>query len=262
MHRGYTKAWRKEIDSMVWKMPPIYHRIFFYLRQKVNWATKLFPTRYSLGIWVSPGMILTSCNQIAEGISYRENNREIVPDRKTIMRALEWMQTENMLQLTCHTNGTMIYLNNWDTYNVDNAELVPPIPNQFPTTKEYKRNIRIKKEKKRMTHLPENFEISERVKAWATKKGFTHLEEHLESFKNRALARGYQYVDWDSAFMEAVRSDWAKINNGFGLKVTEVLRCVYRGREHEPCYKTCSGCSQFTVPVRKSKLEGLNAELL
>jgi hypothetical protein len=63
------------------------------------------------------------------------------------------------------------------------------------------------------TPLPENFSVSESVKAWAIKKGHDHLEDHLESFKRKCRAKGYEYVDWDSAFMEAVRENWAKIDN-------------------------------------------------
>lgn len=161
MHRGYTKAWRKEIDSMIWGMPPLYHRVFFYLRLKVNWKPKLFPTRYPLKIWVSPGMILTSCSQIAEGVSYKENNREITPDRKTIMRVLEWLRDENMIQLACHTNGTTIFLNNWSTYNVEDAELVPPIPCRLDTTKESKRKIK-KKTKNKDVLIKEDIFLKEK----------------------------------------------------------------------------------------------------
>jgi hypothetical protein len=210
MHRGYTKAWRKEIDSMIWKMPPIYHRVFFYLRMKVNWDFKLFPSRHRLGIWVSPGMILTSYSQIAEGISFMDNNMEVVPDRKSIMRVLHWMQDHEMLSLACHTEGTTIYLNNWDTYNSEDIGLATSKKQALDTTKEVKRIIRTK-EKKIQTPLPPDFSISDRVRLWADKKGLNHLEEHLESFIAKCNAKGYQYVDWDSAFMEAIRGNWAKI---------------------------------------------------
>ncbi len=61
------------------------------------------------------------------------------------------------------------------------------------------------------TSISADFQISERVKAWAAKKGFYSLEEHLESFKAKCSANGYAYVDHDSAFMEAIREDWAKL---------------------------------------------------
>jgi hypothetical protein len=61
------------------------------------------------------------------------------------------------------------------------------------------------------TALAEDFGISERVSAWALSKGHTRLPEHLEAFKSKCRAKGYAYVDWDDALMEAIRGDWAKL---------------------------------------------------
>jgi hypothetical protein len=61
------------------------------------------------------------------------------------------------------------------------------------------------------TPIPENFGVSDRVKAWADEKGYASLDAHLEAFKRKVEAKGYQYIDWDAAFMEAVREDWAKL---------------------------------------------------
>ena len=80
--------------------------------------------------------------------------------------------------------------------------------------------------RKPKTPLPENFEISPSVYQWAKNKGHTRLDEHLESFKAKCKANDYQYADWDSAFMEAVRSDWAKLKpaggngNGKGIRTS------------------------------------------
>lgn len=67
--------------------------------------------------------------------------------------------------------------------------------------------------KPRETSLPENFGISERVKAWAVEKGHTRLQEHLENFLSYARRKGATYTDWDEALMEAIRKDWAKLKN-------------------------------------------------
>jgi hypothetical protein len=64
------------------------------------------------------------------------------------------------------------------------------------------------------TALPENFGITERVRAWAAEKGHNRLEQHLESFRAKATAKGYTYADWDAAFMEAIRENWAKLPTG------------------------------------------------
>ncbi len=84
----------------------------------------------------------------------------------------------------------------------DKEEESPP----FPKPK--------KESKKHKTSLQEDFTISLAVREWAKKKGYDRLDEHLESFKSKCRANGYQYIDWDSAFMEAIRSDWAKLRSG------------------------------------------------
>ena len=63
------------------------------------------------------------------------------------------------------------------------------------------------------TSLPADFEVSDRVKAWAAKGGFTQLEQHMDAFKLKAAAKGYVNADWDAAFMGAVRDDWAGLRN-------------------------------------------------
>ncbi|GER16710.1 hypothetical protein [Variovorax boronicumulans] len=68
-----------------------------------------------------------------------------------------------------------------------------------------------KQKKPVKTPMPEGFALSERVKTWAQKGGYVRLDEHLEAFRRKVDANGYTYVDWDSAFMEAIREDWAKL---------------------------------------------------
>ena len=60
--------------------------------------------------------------------------------------------------------------------------------------------------------LPEGFGVSDRVRLWAEAKGYDRLQERLEHFASKARAKGYLYADWDEAFMEAVRKDWAELN--------------------------------------------------
>lgn len=68
------------------------------------------------------------------------------------------------------------------------------------------------KRRKTDTPIPDDFGISERVRKWADSKGHTRLEDHLESFIGKCSAKDYRYADWDSAFMNAIREDWAKLN--------------------------------------------------
>lgn len=66
---------------------------------------------------------------------------------------------------------------------------------------------------KRETYIPENFAISESVKAWAEEKGHSQLEKHLAHFIDSAKAKGYKYIDWDAAFRNAITGNWAKVDN-------------------------------------------------
>lgn len=72
--------------------------------------------------------------------------------------------------------------------------------------------VRTRKKPPPKTTIPDDFAVSERVATWAASKGHSRLDERLESFIGKAKARGYTYSDWDSAFMEAIREDWAGFN--------------------------------------------------
>jgi hypothetical protein len=68
-----------------------------------------------------------------------------------------------------------------------------------------------RKARSRKTAIPENFKPSDRMRKWAQEHGVTRLEEHCESFVVKCRAKDYRYAAWDSAFMAAVRDDWAKL---------------------------------------------------
>lgn len=59
--------------------------------------------------------------------------------------------------------------------------------------------------------IPLDFSISDEVRKWAESKGYDRLEEHLEAFKDLCAANGYQKLDWDATFKNAIRQDWGKI---------------------------------------------------
>jgi len=89
-----------------------------------------------------------------------------------------------------------------------------PLADSSPPEGKGREGKGVYREKKRKSPLPTDFTISDHVKKWAAEKGLNHLQDHLESFKRKCTAKGYEYIDWDSAFMEAIRENWAKIENG------------------------------------------------
>ena len=64
---------------------------------------------------------------------------------------------------------------------------------------------------KRETLIPENFAVSENVRAWADEKGYDQLDAHLANFIDSCKAKGYKYRDWDAAFRGAISKNWAKV---------------------------------------------------
>lgn len=87
------------------------------------------------------------------------------------------------------------------------------------TIKNHQLNTPEKKASKEKT-LPENFGVSDAVKKWASTKGFGQLDEHLEYFLGYAKASGRKYVDWDQAFMNAIRGNWAKVRASTAAPMT------------------------------------------
>jgi hypothetical protein len=59
--------------------------------------------------------------------------------------------------------------------------------------------------------LPEDFGISDDVRRWARERHIENLDLHLENFISAARRNAYTYADWDEAFKEAIRKDWAAI---------------------------------------------------
>ena len=70
------------------------------------------------------------------------------------------------------------------------------------------------------TLLPEGFEISQRVRDWASKNNHSNLDVHHENFVLASQSRGYMYVDWDAAFQNAIRNNWAKVTQAKSAEVT------------------------------------------
>lgn len=84
--------------------------------------------------------------------------------------------------------------------------LIPDVPQAKPATP-------ARKPKAVKTQMPDDFGVSQRVEAWAKERGFDRLDEHLDAFRRKASAKAYAYANWDDAFMEAIREDWAKLRN-------------------------------------------------
>lgn len=78
-------------------------------------------------------------------------------------------------------------------------------PSTTASTREEKRREDIKR------GLPEDFSISDGIKIWAQKNGYSQLDKHFDNFIDSCLAKGYKYKDWDAAFRNAIKNNWANV---------------------------------------------------
>ena len=86
------------------------------------------------------------------------------------------------------------------------------IPEQAAPQKTEVLEKTVPQKKTKLTPIPHDFGISDRVTQWASEKGYVQLETHLEYFIGYVQASGKKYANWDAALMQAIRGNWAKVN--------------------------------------------------
>lgn len=60
------------------------------------------------------------------------------------------------------------------------------------------------------TDFPADLAITPELQAWADKNGYVEpMAAHLDNFRDKSIAKGYQYADWTAALRNAIRDDWA-----------------------------------------------------
>lgn len=96
------------------------------------------------------------------------------------------------------------------TPQTPDTSITPTLAGGPPTAAKSERNAD-PKPKTTKTPIPPDFGISARLRKWADSKGYGQLEQHLEAFRAKVAANAYRYADWDAAFAEAIREDWAKL---------------------------------------------------
>ena len=119
----------------------------------------------------------------------------------------------------------------------------------------------LKSKKLQKTSLPSDFAISDEVITWATKHGYDRLEEHFESFCDRAIAKNYQYVNWDAAFKTAIREDWGKIRSN-GNSITESHKDTCINHPNKRGAATLEGrwyCRSCLDNIEKQQFSGLDS---
>jgi hypothetical protein len=123
MREGWIKSHRKITDSAIWCMPPLYLKVWQYLLHAACFEEKNIPMKDGSFIKLEKGQHLTSIRVIAGKVSWYERGIEKSPNPKTISEILEWLITQNMIQIENGKNDkqySLITIVNWDYYQTGN----------------------------------------------------------------------------------------------------------------------------------------------
>lgn len=126
-NKGWIKDYRKEMDSDIWAMPPLYLKVWQYLKYKMNHKERYIPLRDGTKELIKKGEHLTSYEAIAKGVSYYEGKVHRVPNEKMIKSILDWLEKNDMITTKRRRgkNGfTKVKLVNYEVYQSENSDEV------------------------------------------------------------------------------------------------------------------------------------------
>jgi len=207
---GYIKSWRKELESDIWVMSPIYHRVWTYLLKSASWESNEFPTTRKFKIALNPGQMLTSMSIIAEGISWFEYGVNKKPNRKTIKSVLDWLEHNRMIAIESNRHGTFITVCNWCKYQPKEKEKVTITgqPTGQPTghTKEVKE---VKEVTTNNITPTERQKINALMPSYFSKKEWGELYSHRGKKKAAQTERSYLNLlkEFDKAHSDGKTAD-------------------------------------------------------
>jgi hypothetical protein len=116
VEKGWIKQWRREKESLIFKMPPLYYKVWRYLLMEANHEERVIPVD-GKPFKVLPGQKLTSVPKIAEANAYWENNKWVVPSNSTVRRVLEFLAENTMIAWQAWTGKySLVTVCNWETY--------------------------------------------------------------------------------------------------------------------------------------------------
>ena len=113
---GFIKDWRQELESDIWLMPPMYHRVWQWIKYSVNHSTGKIPNKDGTFTLIEPGQHATSYRLIAQGVGHYEGRKWKEPNVKTRKSILDWLVKQNMISVQSNSKGTIITVVNWGLY--------------------------------------------------------------------------------------------------------------------------------------------------
>jgi hypothetical protein len=106
-------------------MPPLYHRVWQWLKYNVNHSDNEIPLTDGTTLKIEKGQRLTSIRQIAKGVGWYEGHKWLEPNPKTVKTIINWLKVNRMI-LVDNGKGnrqyTLVTLTKWDFYQSNEIE--------------------------------------------------------------------------------------------------------------------------------------------
>ncbi len=228
---GFIKDWRQELVSDIWLMPPMYHRVWQWLKYSVNHSQGKIPNKDGTFTIINPGQHATSYRMIAQGVGYYKGGIWREPNVKTIKSILDWLVGQKMIQVESNAKGTIVTIENWGLYqskeiksNTKRRALATQKKHQMDTKKNGKNEKNEKKSNKQTEKsiiADRNFALPVReiIEEWIAykkekrqpytpiglKQLLTQIENNISKYGEKAMietigfsmASNYQGIVWD-----------------------------------------------------------------
>ncbi len=172
--QGYIKDYRQELKSDIWLMPPLYHRVWQYLKYMANHQDNEIPLTDGTRLSIQRGQHMTSVRSIATGIGWYEGRLWKEPNPKSVSVVLDWLVKNRMIHIERGKRNrqyTLITILNYEIYQEneekDNAKpLNDPAPQKRSKKKIYPEDS---------TYYKMAIYFYDRVSAVAEAEGLQHL---------------------------------------------------------------------------------------
>jgi hypothetical protein len=175
--QGYIKDHRKELNSDIWLMPPLYHRVWQWLKYQVNHNDAEIPMQDGSKLRIKKGQHLTSVRKISKGIGWYERGIWQEPNPKTVNSILKWLVTNQMITISRGLKGrqyTLITILNWETYQIpeEQQSIGPPPAAAGKPPSEPKNKVKYPEDN---SYYKMALYFYKRVSAVAKAEGLSHL---------------------------------------------------------------------------------------
>ncbi|MDT2261621.1 hypothetical protein P7H06_21925 [Paenibacillus larvae] len=96
--QGYIKDYRQGQKSDIWLMPPLYHRVWQYLKYMANHQDNEIPLTDGTRLSIQRGQH-TNVRSIATGVGWYEGRLWKEPNPKSVSVVLDWLVKNGMIHI-------------------------------------------------------------------------------------------------------------------------------------------------------------------